>query len=181
MARRPAISGLHPAICPDGRRGHADPQIFDRFRFSALASQPPFIPRPPIYAGVERTSVSQGQRMPTSRPEKFTVIQTNGFAQSRIFFPTENEPIFWYRRPGLKPERGAHFEKCEVKANSQYAIQKTGVNSGSGHADHQGAPTAIPFLRSPDPRKRSHFSPRDRHARVRGAGSSEQPGRAGLL
>ena len=102
--------------------------------------------------------------MPTSRPEKFTVIQTNGFAQSRIFFPTENEPIFWYRRPGLKPERGAHFAKIQTKANSQYAIQKTGVNSGSGHAGHQGAPAAIPFLRSPSPlqkiRQRSHFSDR---------------------
>jgi hypothetical protein len=82
--------------------------------------------------------------MPISRPEKFTVTQTYGLAQSRRCFPTENEPIFRYRRPGLKPEGDA-------KTNSQYAIQKTGVNSGSVHADHQGAPAAIPFLRSPDP------------------------------
>jgi hypothetical protein len=99
--------------------------------------------------------------MPTSRPEKF------------ISFPTENEPIFRYRRPSLKPARGAHFARIQTQPNSQYAIQKTGVNSGSGHADHQGAPAAIPFLRSPDPlqkiKKRSHFSPRGRHARVRGA------------
>ena len=87
--------------------------------------------------------------MPTSRPEKFTVIQTNSLAQSRIF-PTENEPIFRCRRLGLKPERGAHFAGIQTKANSQHAIQKTGVNRGSGHAD-QGAPPAIPFLRSPDP------------------------------
>jgi hypothetical protein len=88
------------------------------------------------------------QRMPTSRPEKFTVIQ-NGLAQSRICFPPENEPIFRYRRPGLKPDRGAHFARIQTKANPQHAIQKTGLNSGSGHADHQRAPAAIPFLRSP--------------------------------
>ena len=138
-----------------------DPKIFDHLRFSALASQAPFIRRLPIYAGVERTSVSQGQRMPTFRPGKFTVIQ-NGLAP-------ENEPIFFYRRPGLKPQRGAHFSRIQSKANTQYAIQKTGVNRGSDHAD-QGAPAAIPFLRSPDPlQKRSLFSPRDRHTRVRGA------------
>src|SRR2546428_10953250 len=75
----------------------------------------------------------------------FTVIQTHGLAHSRLFFPTENEPIFRYRRPGLKPERGAHFARIQTQANSQYTIQKTGVNSGSGHADHQG-PAAIPML-----------------------------------
>src|SRR5262249_2085338 len=59
--------------------------------------------------------------------------------------------------------------KIKSKANSQYAIQKTGGNRGSDHAD-QGAPTAIPFLRSPDPlQERSHFAPRDPHTRVRGA------------
>src|SRR5882672_1968832 len=102
--------------------------------------------------------------MPTSRPERFTVIQTNALAQGRIFFPTENEPIFRYRRQGLEPEFGAHFAGIQASANSQYAIQKTGVNSGSGHADKQGSPAAIPFLRSPDPlqkiKNRSHFSPR---------------------
>ncbi len=82
--------------------------------------------------------------MPISRPEKFTVTQTHGLAQNRICFPTENEPIFRYRRPGLKPE-------SDAKTNSQYAIQKTGVNSSWVHADHQGAPAAILFLRSPDP------------------------------
>src|SRR5262245_10358388 len=95
--------------------------------------------------------------MPTSRP-KFRVIRTKGLAQSPIFFPTENEPIFHSRRPGLEPERGAHFAKIQTKANSWYAIQKTGVNSGSGHADHQAAPTSIPYLRSPERQKRSHFS-----------------------
>ena len=136
---------------------------------SALASQPPFIPRPPIYAGVESTSISQGQRMPTSRPGKFTVIQTSGLARHLTFFPTENEPIFRHRFQGLKPDRRAHFAGIQTKANSRYAIQKTGVNSGSDHADHPGASAAIPFLRSPDPRKRTHFSPRGRHARVPGA------------
>jgi hypothetical protein len=151
--------------------------------------------------------------MPTSRPEKFTVIQ-NGLAQSRIFFPTENEPIFRYRRPGLKPERRADFVRIQTEAHSQYAIQKTGVNSGSGHADDRRAPAAIPFLRSPDPlqkiKKRSHFSPAaatlecepplakihrkanlqgsrqdslrtNAAAKGKGAGDSEQPGRAGLF
>ena len=98
--------------------------------------------------------------MPTSRPEKFAVIQTNGLAQSRILSPPENEPIFLYLRPALKPERRAHFAKIQTKANSQYSIQKTGVNIRSSHADHQGAPTAILFPRSPDPQKRSHFPPR---------------------
>jgi hypothetical protein len=86
--------------------------------------------------------------------------------------PTGNEPIFWYRRAGLKPECG-YFAKIQPKANSQYAIKKTGLNSGSGHDDHQDAPTAIPFLRSPDPlqkiKQRTHFSSRGRPARVRGA------------
>src|SRR5439155_6229657 len=143
--------------------------------------------------------------MPTSRPGKFTVIQTNGLARRLTFFPTENEPIFRYRFQGLKPDQRAHFARIQTKANSQYAIQKTGVNSGSGHADHQAASAAIPFLRSPDPRKRSHFSTprpprqsarrrsqkysakpicnaraRAAGAKVLGAGSSEQPGRAGL-
>src|SRR5262249_39099652 len=68
---------------------HADQQIFGRFRFSALASQPLFIPRPPIYAGVERTSVSHGHRMATSGLEKLTVIQTHGLAYSR----TETNPF----------------------------------------------------------------------------------------
>ena len=117
----PPASGQMGISVP-GRRESLEAQIFDRFRFSALASQPPFIPRPPIYAGVERTSVSQGERMSTFRPEKSTIIQTSGLAQS----PTENEPIFRYRRPGLKPERGAHFARIQTAANSQYAIQKTG-------------------------------------------------------
>ena len=107
--------------------------------------------------------------MQTSRPGKFTVIQTSGLAQRLTFFPTENEPIFLYRVQGLKPDRRAHFARIQTTANSRYAIQKTGVNSGSGHADHPAASAAIPFLRSPDPRKRSHFSPRGRHARVPGA------------
>src|SRR5216684_3895 len=80
--------------------GHSRPTYIWRFRFSALASQAPFIPRPLVYAGVERTSVSQGQPMQTSSPKKFTVIQ-NGLAQSRICFPGENEPIFCYRSHGL--------------------------------------------------------------------------------
>src|SRR5258708_26571947 len=100
--------------------------------------------------------------MPTSKPERFTAHY--GLAQSRIFFPTENEPIFWYRRPGLRPVRGAHFARMQSKANSQYAIQKTGVNSGSDHPDHRGAPDAMPCSRSPDPlqkiKQRSHLSPR---------------------
>src|SRR5439155_23868694 len=100
---------------PD-RRGSHDPRIFDCVRFSALPSQAPFIPRPPIYAGVERTSVSRGQRMPTSRPGKFTVIRT------------ENEPIFLYRRVDFKPGRGAHFAGMQSAANFQYALQTTGVN-----------------------------------------------------
>ena len=95
--------------------------------------------------------------MPISRPEKFTV-KTDGLAQSRICFPTENEPIF----PGLKPESVAQFTRILTKTNSQYAIQKTGVNSGSGHP-HQRAPAAIPCLRSPDPlqksKERSHSHP----------------------
>src|SRR5262249_30958215 len=137
--------------------------------------------------------------MPTSRHGNFTVIQ-NGLSP-------ENEPIFFYRRPGHKPQRGAQFSRIQSKANTQYAIQKTGGNSGSDHAD-QGAPAAIPLLCSPDPlQKRSHFSPHDRHTKVRGAarkstsksqirnalargvraqpkkaqGDSEQPGRAGLF
>jgi hypothetical protein len=89
--------------------------------------------------------------MPTSRPERFTVIQTNGLAQSRICFRAENEPIFRYRRPGLNPVRGAHFARIQTQANSQYAIQKTAVNSGSGDADHQGAPAAISILAFADP------------------------------
>ena len=115
--------------------------------------------------------------MPISRPEKFTVTQTHRRAQSRICFRTDNEPIFRYRRPGLKPESGAQFTRILTKTNSQYAIQKTGVNTGSGHADHQRAPAGIPFLRSPDPLKkisqRTHFSPCGRHARVRGANSQK--------
>ena len=104
--------------------------------------------------------------MPTSRPEKFAVIQTNGLAQSRILSPPENEPIFLYLRPALKPERRAHFAKIQTKANSQYSIKKTGVNIRSSHADHQGAPTAILSLRSPDPQKRSHFFPHGGHAKI---------------
>ena len=149
----PANAQAKVGIFVPGRRRSLHPQIFCRFRFSALASQPPFIPRPPIYAGVERTSVSRGQRMPTSRPGKFTVVQTNGLAQSSIF-PTENEPIFRYRRPGLKPESGAQFTRILTRTNSQYAIKKTGVNSGSGRADHQAPPAAIPFLLSPNPLKK---------------------------
>ena len=80
--------------------------------------------------------------MPTSGPEKCTATETSGLAQSRISFPTDNEPIFRYRRQDLNPARGAHF-------------------------------AGIPFVRSPDPlqkiRERSHFSPRDCDARVRGA------------
>ena len=98
--------------------------------------------------------------MPISRPEKFTVAQTYGLAQSRRCFPTGNEPIFRYRRPGLKPESVAQFTRILTKGNSQYAIQKTGANSGSVHADHQGAPAAIPFLCSPDPlQKKSRTKP----------------------
>ena len=107
--------------------------------------------------------------MPTSRPGKFTVIRTNGLAQRFPPSPTENEPIFQYRLPSRKPERGAHFAKIQTTTNSQYAIQTIGVNSGSGHADHPGATTAIPFLFSPDPRKRTHFSSPVCHAGVRGA------------
>jgi hypothetical protein len=115
----PTISGLHPLLqsSPMVGAGHSRHKYFDRFRFSALASQAPFIPRRPIYAGVVRTSVSQGQRMPTSS------------RKSRIFFPTENEPIF---RPGLRPERGSHFVKIQAAANSRHAIQKTGVNRWIG-------------------------------------------------
>jgi len=122
--------------------------------------------------------------MPTSKPEKFTVIQTNGLAQSRIFIPTENEPISWYRRPGLKPARGAHFATIQIEANSQYAIQKTGVNNEMGHADHQEPRAAIPYSRSPDPlqkiKERSHFSPRGCHARVRGAALKNTAQKANL-
>jgi hypothetical protein len=113
--------------------------------------------------------------MPISRSEEFTVTQTHGLAQSRTCFRTDNEPIFRYRRPSLQPESGAQFTRILTRTNPRYAIQKTGVNSGSGHADHQGAPAAIPFLRSPDPLKkinqRTHFSPCGRHARARGANS----------
>jgi len=84
--------------------------------------------------------------MSTSRAERFTVIQTNGLAQSRIRFPTENEPIFRYRRLGLNPVRGAHFAGIQTEANPLYAIQKTAANSVSGRADHQGAPAAISIL-----------------------------------
>ena len=111
--------------------------------------------------------------MPTIRREKFTVAQSDGLAPSGILFPTENEPISQYRRPDIKPQRGGRFARMQTKANSQYAIQKTGVNSGSGYADHRGLPAAIPLLRSPDPlqkiKERSHFSPRDCQTRVRGA------------
>src|SRR5437773_1010904 len=165
---RPSLSG-EPLSWAKPVNGHTHPQIFDGFRFSALASQPPFILRSPIYAGVESTSISQGQRMPTSRPGKFTVIQTSGLARHLTFFPTENEPIFLYRFQGLKLDRRAHFAGILTTANSRYAIKKTGVNRGSDHAGHPGASAEIPVLRSPDPRKRTHFSPGGRHARVPGA------------
>jgi hypothetical protein len=64
------------------------------FRFSPLASQSSFIPRPPIYAGVGENFSSQGQRMPPSRPEKFPVTQTHGLAHSRIFFQLKTNPFF---------------------------------------------------------------------------------------
>src|SRR5258707_15519185 len=131
--------------------------------------------------------------MPTSRPVRLTVIQTSGLAQTRIFFPTENEPIFRCRRPGLELERSAHFARIQSNASSEYAIQRKGVNSGSERADHEAAPAAIPCLHSPNPlqeiRKRSHFSPRGHHVRVardtlRNAAQSQfatlSPGQSGV-
>jgi hypothetical protein len=59
--------------------------------------------------------------MPTFRLEKFTIIPS----YSR------------YRRPGLESERAAHLAKIQSKANSRYAIKKTGVNIGSGRTDSQ--------------------------------------------
>jgi len=116
------------------------------------------------------------------KPEKFTVNQTCGLAQSRISFPTENEPIFQYRRQGLELERAAHFAKGKTKANSQHAIQKRGGNTGSGNAEHQGSPAGISFLRSPDPvqriKERSQFHtlrPLRQIARRRSPKSSEKP------
>ena len=100
--------------------------------------------------------------MPTFRFEKFTVTQSDGLAQNSIFFPTENEPIFRYRRLGLNPERGAHFAKIQSKANSWYAIQKTGVNNGSDCTDCQGASNRESIFRSSNPlqktKERTHFS-----------------------
>jgi len=53
------------------------------------------------------------------------------------------------RRPGSQPERSAHFAKIQTKPNSQYAIKKTGINSGSDRADEHQAPTAILFCGRP--------------------------------
>jgi hypothetical protein len=69
--------------------------------------------------------------MPIFRPEKFTVTQRDSLAPSRIFFPTEKAWVL-VADPGLKPERSANFAKMQSKPNSQDAIQKTGVSSGSG-------------------------------------------------
>ncbi len=122
-----------------GGAGHVDPQIFDRLRFSALASQAPFIRRLPIYAGVGRTSVRKGNVCQFPDPRNSQSLEIHGLAQSRVCFPTGNEPIFRYRRPGLQSESGAQFARIQTGANSQYAIQKTGANSGPSHADDGGA------------------------------------------
>ncbi len=130
MARRLAISGLHPLlqIRPDGQRGSLDPQIFEP-SFQRTSVSGALHPSSDDLCWCWENFSSQGQRMPASRPEKFTVTQTPPrLAQGRISFPTENEPIFRYRRPGLKAERGAHFARIQTKANSQYAIQRTGVS-----------------------------------------------------
>src|SRR5258708_6941507 len=116
--------------------------------------------------------------MPTSGPEKCTVTETSGLAQSRISFPTENGPIFRYRRPASSQIAGAHFARIQTEANSQYAIQETGVSSGSGNADHQGRRqrfnSCVRPIRYKKIKKRSHFTPRGHHARVRGAGTWRQ-------
>jgi len=99
--------------------------------------------------------------MPTSRPVRLTVIQTSGLAQTRIFFPTENEPIFWHWRPSLKPERGGHFARIQTQANSQYAIKKTGVNNGSVTLTSRGSLprfySCVRPIRYKKIKKRSHF------------------------
>src|SRR5262249_50374712 len=111
--------------------------------------------------------------MPTSRPEKFTVIQ-NGLAQSLIFFTTENEPIFCYRPAGHKPERGAHFRKNTIQ--SQFLVCNSKVNSGLSQVD-QGAVASNSTLAFARPlQERSHFSFRCYHARARGsAGKNVEP------
>lgn len=158
MAYRPSILGLNPLlqICTVGWRGSLRSHIFDRFRFSALASQEPFIPRAPIYAVIERTSVSQGQRMSTSRTWKFTAIQlrTNPFSdgpQARV-------------RPTFRQNADC--------GNSQYAIQKTGINSGSCHAGKQGRLPRFRSSRSSHSlqkiKERSHFPIGGRQVKMRG-------------
>src|SRR5262249_52303380 len=54
-------------------------------------------------------------------------------------FQLRTNPFFFIGAPTQKPDRGAHFAKIQTKANSQYALQKAGVNIGSDHADHRGA------------------------------------------
>ncbi len=84
------------------------------------------------------------------------------------FFQLETNPFFSLGARASN-QRVTHISaKIQTKANSRHAIQKTGVNSGSGHADHQAAPTSIPYLRSPERQKRSHLSP-EGHARMVGA------------
>jgi hypothetical protein len=129
------------------------PQVFDRFRFSALAPQSPFLSHSPIYPGMGNSS-SQGRRMPTFRLEKFTVTQERRLRAKSHILPTENEPIFRYRRPGLEPERLVHLAIIQSKANSWYAIQKTGVMDRVALAT-RAPPTAITFLRSPNPLKKN--------------------------
>ena len=108
--------------------------------FSALAPQSPSVPCAPIYAGIGRSS-SQGQRMPIFRLEKFAVTQSDGIAQSHIFFR-------------------AHLTKLQSKANSPYAIENTVIKSRSDHAPRQGLQTRFHSCAPPDSLKKCTNEPK---------------------
>jgi hypothetical protein len=71
-----------------------DPQIFDRLRFSALASQAPFIRRLPIYAGVGRTSVRKANVCQLPDPRNSQSRRPAASHQVAYLFQLTTNPFF---------------------------------------------------------------------------------------
>jgi hypothetical protein len=105
--------------------------------------------------------------MPASRPEKFTVTQTGGLAQNRIFFPTENEPIYRYR-PGPQATARRTFRQTTNYREFPVYNSKNRSKQWIGHADtRERLPRFHSFVR-PIRYKTKPFLTRHHHARVLG-------------
>jgi len=136
--------------------GDADPQIFDRFRFSALASRAPFIRPAPIYAGVERTSVREANVCQLPHPRNLESLRPAASRKIASLFQLKTNPFF-SMAPRPQARAGRTFRKSKNQSQFQIRNSKDRSKQWISNAEHQGAgrDSILAFARSANKKSRN--------------------------